>query len=199
MFCEEHRKFYVTSNSDSFNDNKSSYPSCCQTFFHAKPFFSPVGTCFTTKTTVTETTPATYSNIRIWTTLNEKSAPELDMVLMGTDAAERDGIFWTVTYEDHPGKAMFTRPRKVSAGTSTLVGIRKRKEDRSKLSRHCLELNESFTDRYGVDKTRLNCLLVLSHYTVPNCSLGMYFGLKQGKRMYSMRGYWRKGFDLINW
>ncbi len=49
------------------------------------------------------------------------------MVLMGTDAAERDGIFWTVTHEDHPAKALFTRPRKVSLGTSTIVGIKKEK------------------------------------------------------------------------
>ncbi len=103
MFCEEHRKFYVTDNASNYNSS-SHYPSCCGTFFHSKPFFTPVGTCFTTKTVVTETSPATYSNIRIWTTMSEEQAPDLDMVLMGTDAAERDGIFWTVTYEDHPAK-----------------------------------------------------------------------------------------------
>ncbi len=78
MFCEEHRKFYVTPNSggqESAADRLRHYPSCCATFFHPKPFFSPVGTCFTTAAAVEEATPATYSNIRIWTTLNEEQAP----------------------------------------------------------------------------------------------------------------------------
>ncbi len=181
MFCEEHRRFYVTENSANYDENAHHYPSCCGTFFHSRPFFTPVGTCFTTKTLVTETSPATYSNLRIWTTLHEESSPELDMVLMGTDAAERDGIFWTVTYEDHPAKALFARPRKLSMGTSTLVGLRKWKEDRSHISEPCLVDNESFIQRYGLHKTRLNCLLVLSHYTVSNCSMGVYFGLQEGE------------------
>ncbi len=112
--------------------------------------------------------------------LNILTLLELDMVMMGTDAAEREGIFWTVTYEDHPAKALFARPRKLSMGTSTLVGFTKRREDRSHLPEPCLEDNQSFVDRYGLHKTRLNCLLVLSHYTVPNCSMGVYFGLKEG-------------------
>ncbi len=74
--------------------NSSRYSSCCSTFFHSSPFFTPVGTCFTTKATVTETSPATYSNIRVWVYLDEDEAPEMDMVLLGMEAAERDGIFW---------------------------------------------------------------------------------------------------------
>ena len=75
MFCEEHRRFYVTEESEFYDDNAHHYPSCCDALFHSKPFFSPVGTCYTTKALVIETSPATYSNIRIWTTLHKDDSP----------------------------------------------------------------------------------------------------------------------------
>ncbi len=102
------------------------------------------------------------------------------MVLIGTDAAERHGIIWTLSYEDHPAKNLFTKPRKLAMGTSTLVGLQKRRVDRSHLSEPCLEDDQDFTTQFGIHKTQLNCLLVQTHYTVPNCSMAMYFGLKQG-------------------
>ena len=204
MFCEEHRKFYTTENAENFENNSQHCPSCCKTFFHSKPFFTSIGTCFTSKNVVREKTPAIHSNIRIWTTPHEKNAPgkskklgigmletvrcssdktnlELDAVLLGTEAVEKNGIYWTVTYEDHPAEVLLTRPRKVSSGTSTLVGLRKRKVDRSRLSKPCMEVDQGFAERYGVPKSRLNCLLVLNHYLVPNCSMAVYFGLNEGE------------------
>ncbi len=84
MFCEEHRSFSMTEDAvSSENNNSHHYPSCCKKFFHSEPFFTPVGTCFTTKTVVTETSPAIYSSIKIWTTLEKESAPGKNIFTAG--------------------------------------------------------------------------------------------------------------------
>ncbi len=48
-----------------------------------------------------------------------------DMSLAGTAAADRSGIAWTLSYEDHPARVLYTSPKRAWAGTSTSVGISK--------------------------------------------------------------------------
>ena len=95
--CEIHREFYPNSNIHPGHPK-----SCCGYFFQEKPFFSYQGTCFTTKETVTVAFPASPASIRIWTYVNQSASPEFSLIMRGSDAAERQGVVWTLSHDDHP-------------------------------------------------------------------------------------------------
>jgi len=46
-----------------------------------------------------------------------------DMNLIGSEAAEKDGIAWTITHMDHPSARLLSKAIKASMGTTTLVGL----------------------------------------------------------------------------
>ncbi len=45
------------------------------------------------------------------------------MNILGTDGADRDGIFWTVTHMDHPARILYSDPHRTKTGTASLVGL----------------------------------------------------------------------------
>ncbi len=71
MFCEEHRKFYVQEGIPQYEG----FPVCCGSLFEEEPFFSPAGTCFTSKVQIKETFPSINSNIRMWLSTRKEISP----------------------------------------------------------------------------------------------------------------------------
>ncbi len=49
-----------------------------------------------------------------------------EISLLGTDAAERKDIVWTVSSEDHPARILYLQQHKTRAGSSIMVGLSKR-------------------------------------------------------------------------
>jgi len=47
------------------------------------------------------------------------------MSLLDSEAAERGGISWTVTNQDHPAMAIMTNPEKLYMGSMSVVGLKK--------------------------------------------------------------------------
>ena len=47
-FCEEHRRFFVSPDWGT-NETQGNLSLCCGQIFEEVPFFSPAGTCFSTK------------------------------------------------------------------------------------------------------------------------------------------------------
>jgi len=43
---------------------------------------------------------------------------------MGTEAAEKEGVAWTVTHKDHPVMAIYANPQKMQLGTASLVSLK---------------------------------------------------------------------------
>ena len=116
--CEIHREFYPSSNIHIGHSK-----SCCGYFFQEKPFFSYQGTCFTTKETVTVVFPASPASIRIWTFFNESASPEFSMIMRGSDAAERHGVVWTLSHEDHPVGVLEKDFNRLDSGKISAVSI----------------------------------------------------------------------------
>ena len=84
-----------------------------------------------------------------------------DMRLLGADATEREGIYWTLTGEDHPAIALFSSPQKAAAATTSHIGIRVEEEDRTRYGTDCIEPGEDkeWEDKYGLTKTRQGIML----------------------------------------
>ena len=97
--------------------------SCCGFFFQEKPFFTYQGTCFTTKETVTEFYPASSASIRVWLYMNESASPEFSLLMRGSDAAERQGVVWTLSHEDHPMGVLEKDFNRVDSGKVAAVSI----------------------------------------------------------------------------
>jgi len=48
------------------------------------------------------------------------------MVLLGSEAAEKEGVAWTVTDPGElPAFSLATKPQKVTMGSATLIGMKK--------------------------------------------------------------------------
>lgn len=116
--CEIHREFYLSSSIHPGHPN-----SCCGSFFQEKPFFTYQGTCFATKETVTEYYPGSSASIRVWLNMNESASPEFSLVMRGSDAAERQGVVWTLSHEDHPVGVLERDFNRVDSGKVSAVSI----------------------------------------------------------------------------
>ena len=51
---------------------------------------------------------------------------EFNMSILGSDAAERTGLRWTVSHEDHPARAVYRNVKKAPTGWSTIVALSKK-------------------------------------------------------------------------
>ena len=71
MFCEDHRKFYISQIVAPTNESES----CCQRFFNTTPIFSLAGTCYTTNTPILETFPASFNMFKVWADLTDTITP----------------------------------------------------------------------------------------------------------------------------
>ena len=116
--CEIHRTFYMSPVMHPGHPK-----SCCGFFFQEKPFFTYQGTCFTTKETVTEFYPASSASIRVWLYMNESASPEFSLLMRGSDAAERQGVVWTLSHEDHPMGVLEKDFNRVDSGKVAAVSI----------------------------------------------------------------------------
>ena len=121
--CEIHREFYP-----STSIHPGHPKPCCGYFFEKKPFFTYQGTCFTTNEAVTETYPSSTASIRVWLDNKESASPDFSLLMRGSDAAERQGVIWTLSHEDHPKGVLqkdFNRvdSRKVSAVSITMSEV----------------------------------------------------------------------------
>ncbi len=45
------------------------------------------------------------------------------MDVIGTDATERTGMLWTLSYQDHPARKLALSPKKLAVGVSTIVSV----------------------------------------------------------------------------
>ncbi len=55
-------------------------------------------------------------------------------------------------------------------------------EDRSRQSRPCTDSDDpEFEEKFGLPKTRFNCQILQAHYLVPNCSMLLFSGVKNGE------------------
>jgi len=189
-----HGVFYVTDRSSW--DQRFGFPTCCGDVFGEKPILTKSGACFTTQITIPESVASTYSSVRFWTNMPEEQNVVFDMNLLGSEGSEKHGVAWTISNVDHPSSVLFNEFHKVSLGTSTTVGLKKRIMDRTKLSEHCLDLkNESFYASYGIPASNFNCQIINTHYLVPNCSLGILLGLKEGEHSSQLFNLKRKAFS----
>ena len=128
--CEIHREFFPSSSIHPGHPK-----SCCGYFFQTKPFFSYQGTCFTTKETVIETFPGSIASIRVWLSTNESASPEFSLLMRGSDAAERQGVIWTLSHEDHPVGVLERDFNRVDSGKVSAVSI-----TMSEVNESCLRL-----------------------------------------------------------
>ena len=48
---------------------------CCRDIFHAQPFFSREGTCFSTKQRILETSPYAFNSVRFWVDMSLTPTP----------------------------------------------------------------------------------------------------------------------------
>lgn len=113
-FCEVHRRIYNGQNSSK---------SCCEEIFNQIPFFTTMGTCYSTNTTIWESYPFTFSNIKVWLDAKTKKTPVYQFAFRGSDAMDRGDIYYTISNQDHPASALMQSPNKVSRGASTLIGL----------------------------------------------------------------------------
>ncbi len=47
------------------------------------------------------------------------------MMLLGSDAVEKTGVKWVLSYKEHPSRVLAGSPEKADLGTSTLVALSK--------------------------------------------------------------------------
>lgn len=66
-FCEIHRRILIP----GFNTTGS----CCDQVFNKTPFFTTLGTCYTTNAEIWESYPFTFSNIKVWLDVRTKQSP----------------------------------------------------------------------------------------------------------------------------
>ena len=71
FFCEDHRKFYLSSKMDVAGN----FDSCCEAIFDPEPFFHNEGTCFSMKAEIREKFPALSSSVKVWLQVDERNAP----------------------------------------------------------------------------------------------------------------------------
>ena len=69
-FCEIHRRILMGKPYGSI--------SCCKEIFNQKPFFTTLGTCYTTNVSIWESYPFTFSNIKVWLDVRTNSSPGND-------------------------------------------------------------------------------------------------------------------------
>lgn len=64
-YCEVHRRPYYSNETHS----------CCKEMFNEKPFFTSLGTCYTTNAVLFERFPFSFSNIKIWLDAQTSQSP----------------------------------------------------------------------------------------------------------------------------
>ena len=129
-------------------DPTDSFDNCCKSLFGRKPFFNTAGTCFSTQEEIVETFPATFSSLKIWLNFNRQHLPSewrcrrstaaylsisclltticslgFDILVRGSDAAERSGGYWSLSQTDHPSSVLITRPQRIARGKTAIVSI----------------------------------------------------------------------------
>lgn len=135
FFCEIHRKLF---------NNFSTKQTCCDAIFDKRPIFTAKGICFSTNTSIFEHYPYTFSAIKIWTdALKGKVVgkffcqrecyakrlnlffAEYEMVFKGSEALEKDGIYFAIGDLDHPAGTLMESYYPTSALHSYNIGLRK--------------------------------------------------------------------------
>ena len=96
---------------------------------YSKNIFSPgfnpwQGTCFTSTESVAEENPSSVASIRVWLNMNESTSPSFEIAMRGSDAAERKGVIWTLSHDDHPLGVLLKDFNRVPRGTVTAVGMK---------------------------------------------------------------------------
>ena len=67
-YCEVHRRPYYSNETHT----------CCKKLFNEEPFFTSLGTCYTTNTVLFEHFPFSFSNIKIWLDAGTSQFPGSD-------------------------------------------------------------------------------------------------------------------------
>ena len=62
-FCDIHSNFFMSKSGENFHDED---PSCCEAMFNTTPFFTYMGTCYTTNQPLIERLPSIFSSVVIW-------------------------------------------------------------------------------------------------------------------------------------
>ena len=119
FFCEVHRSPYMSPELDS----SGIFDTCCDHLFHKEPIFTYSGTCYTTNAKIVENFPSIYNSVKVWLNPSYAYTPELEMMLLGSDATERHGIVWAISHMDHPAIVMAGEPQRAAHGTVTTVGL----------------------------------------------------------------------------
>jgi len=122
---------------------------CCGALFNPTPFFTSAGTCFTTNQQILEVLPFTFSSIKIWLNLQSDNSPgtssppsfsqnrkgqtflkyfhwlssEFEVIFKGSDALDRNGVFYTISENDHPVTKLLQLPFKAQRGTNVLISL----------------------------------------------------------------------------
>merc|ERR1711879_102260 len=104
------------------------------------------------------------------------------MIMRGSDAAERHGVVWTLSHEDHPVGVLEKDFNRLDSGKISAVSISMSEKQRTHImSEICVERDIAFEESFGVNFTKLNCDNVYhdSFYKMTqNCSLLPYYGWK---------------------
>eukprot|EP00094_Tigriopus_californicus_P009876 TCALIF_09523-PA protein Name:"Protein of unknown function" AED:0.25 eAED:0.25 QI:4/0.75/0.2/1/0.75/0.6/5/0/378 len=174
IYCEMKAEIYSNTNINGSPGQKT----CCDILFDPKPTFGFSGTCFTTNVEIRETFPSIFHSLKIWTYVDSQNAPSFGIPWKGTDAAERNGIVWAVTYNNSPAVIMSHRPNKLSSGTHASIGLTKSEIDRIDVPGGCLKTNQTFTDLTGMVNTKANCQGFANHFQFGKCSLAVFYGYK---------------------
>ncbi|TRY62037.1 hypothetical protein TCAL_09523, partial [Tigriopus californicus] len=177
IYCEMKAEIYSNTNINGSPGQKT----CCDILFDPKPTFGFSGTCFTTNVEIRETFPSIFHSLKIWTYVDSQNAPSFGIPWKGTDAAERNGIVWAVTYNNSPAVIMSHRPNKLSSGTHASIGLTKSEIDRIDVPGGCLKTNQTFTDLTGMVNTKANCQGFANHFQFGKCSLAVFYGYKTWK------------------
>ena len=74
-FCDDHRVFFL---SDVATNDTNKH--CCGIVFNNEPFFTPMGTCFSSKRRLNETIPASFSALTILVDSFEKLTPSTETI-----------------------------------------------------------------------------------------------------------------------
>eukprot|EP00094_Tigriopus_californicus_P009875 TCALIF_09522-PA protein Name:"Protein of unknown function" AED:0.18 eAED:0.14 QI:32/0.6/0.16/1/0.2/0.5/6/0/333 len=153
---------------------------CCGSFFNTKPTFTNAGVCYTSNATIVGKQASFQDRIKVWVSMNYRDTPEFKMKWKGSDAVERHGLVWTLTYLDNPAVLLSHDLHRSQTGITTLIGIRRVETDRSDLNsmNSCLDFNATFVELSGNPRTKYNCQGLSSHFRHQNCSIGNYFGYK---------------------
>ena len=64
-YCEVHRRPYYSNETHN----------CCKEMFNEKPFFTSLGTCYTTNAVLFERFPFSFSNIKVWLDAQTSQSP----------------------------------------------------------------------------------------------------------------------------